>query len=160
VAADPLTLASLGVDFAGLARRIGIAQDRANRTDDDCAALAGVSAETFRGWKDGSVVPGVARMPRLATAVSAPVSWLMYEADRDAVMPANDAVDAIKFARRAAQLLTEAVPHVEALHRIATEVARDSVPLAGGEDLAGQLGLIADVFTVHAAVLSDRNRVS
>jgi transcriptional regulator with XRE-family HTH domain len=146
MAADALTLESLGVDLDELARRIGVAQERAQRSDEDCAALAGVSVDRFRAWKDGRERPGVARMPKLAASVGVPVSWLMYAAD--ALNPGEESDDdkAIGYARRAAALLAEAVPHVDALRRIAAEVHDDGMPLTGGTDLATVLDTVADRF--------------
>src|SRR6185436_15472842 len=103
-----------GVDMPELARRIGTAQERVNRSDNECATIAGVSLERFRAWKEGHERPGVARMPKLAAAVSAPVSWLMFGADPLDTMPTSESDEAMSFARRAASLLQEAVPLVEA----------------------------------------------
>lgn len=152
MAGEPLTLESLGVDLDALARRITAAQERVNRSDSECATTAGVSVERWRSWKEGHERPGVARMPKLAVAVSTPVSWLMYDADPMNAIPKTEGDEAINYARRAAALLADAVPHIEALRRIATEVDRDRVPIAGGADLATELRNVAGRFDTNSAV--------
>lgn len=158
MAAEPLTLESLGVDLDELARRIGIAQERAQRSETECATMAGVSVERFRAWKEGHERPGVARMPKLATAVGAPVAWLMFGADPGDVIPKSEHAEAIDVARRAAALLAEAVPHIEALRRIASEINRDNVPIAGGVELASVLNDVAEEFNQNAAIPSVAHR--
>lgn len=150
--AEQLTLLSLGVDLDALARRIVVAQERAGLSDEACALVAGVSPERWRQWKDGTERPGVARVPKLAEAVKAPVSWLLYDADPLNVVIGTEMDAAMTRARRAAALLAEIIPMVEALARIADEVWRDSIPIVEGEDFAKSLRDVAHRLANASAV--------
>lgn len=149
--AEQLTLESLGVDLPELARRIAAAQDTAGRDDETCAELAGVTVERWQAWKDNRERPGVGRIAKIAAAVSSTPPALMFGVGVGASAIPERSTDR---ARRAAAVLGELAPHVDALVGFASEIERGSIPIAGGDEMAHALRGVADVFANHAAVAS------
>lgn len=149
MAAEALTLESLGVNLDELARRIGDLQTASSRDDATCAKLAGVSEERFRAWKSGNERPGVARVPKLADALATTPPSLLFGVGAPAPSPGQRS----DFTRRAAALAADIPPHVDALMRLAADASDNEIPIPGGAMLAGMLEDVATILRNHAATL-------
>lgn len=151
--AEQLTLESLGVDLPELARRIAAAQEIAGRDDDTCAAFAGVTVERWQAWKDNRERPGVGRIAKIAAAVSSTPPALMFGVGIGAAAMPERATDR---ARRAAAIMGDLVPHVDALVAFAGEIERGSIPIPGGAEIASSLREVAETLDQQHAYPSWR----
>lgn len=153
---ERLTLAgAFGVNLAALAHRISDRQLELNRDDAACAKLAGVSAERWHAWREGTEVPGVARVPALSTALDAPASWVLYGATAGDVVAVETSERSTADARKVLEIVTRLAPAVEIVEQMAEEIARLKIPIPGGHRMSIAMGQAsvrlarADAVTSH-----------
>lgn len=150
---ERLTLAgAFGVDLDALARRISDRQLELNRDDAACAKLAGVSAERWHGWREGTEVPGVARVPSLSAALDAPASWVLYGTTPGDGAAVETAERSTTDARKVLDIVNRLAPAVETVEQLAEEIARLNLPIAGGAAMGMSLGRAAQTLVTHDAV--------
>lgn len=138
--AEQLTLESLGVDLAELARRITDAQTAAGRDDDTCARLAGVTVDRWRAWKEGRERPGVARVPKIAEAVASSPPALMFGVGGGLASGAT-----LDYARSCAAFVLRAATIVEQLTQLAAEITAANAHVVDGHVMAAQITQAAAV---------------
>lgn len=141
MAGEKLTLAgAFGVDLGALARRIVDRQAELNRDDAACAQLAGVSVERWRGWKEGTEVPGVARVPAMSAALDVPASWVLYGTTANDVAPVETVERSTVDARKVLDVMSRLAPAVETVEQLAEEIARLNLPIPGGHRMSVAMG--------------------
>lgn len=153
---ERLTLAgAFGVDLDALARRIVDRQNELDRDSEACAKLAGVSVERWRAWREGTEIPGVARVPALSAALDAPASWVLYGTTATDVANVETAERSTADARKVLDIINRLAPAVEIVEQLAEEIARLSLPIPGGHRMSVAMGQAsvrlarADAVTSH-----------
>lgn len=150
---ERLTLAgAFGVDLSALGRRLADRQAELNRDDAACAQLAGVSAERWRGWKEGTEVPGVARVPAMSAALDAPASWVLYGTTAHNAPLVETVERSTEQTRKVLDVLNRLAPAVEVVETLAEEIARLKLPIPGGAVMGVSLVNAGEQIRVHDAV--------